>query len=192
MAMAILDSDEIKKVSEKMKEIGEQTGAHYFSRDAKNILEAPVLVILGTKIASLGLTHCGNCGFSNCDEKTARYTISRSDARLWDVVYSRFLDTREKISLPPLDFHVIRIIEEGHRLLDLEGQIFLTRIEEHSQTLEIGGYFRRILNVKILEKPSRVQCDGIDVTYTLKQEGEYYIIDLDLPETGDKKIKISF
>ena len=69
MAMAILDSDEIKKVSEKMKEIGEQSGAHYFSRDAKNILEAPLLVILGTKIASLGLTHCGNCGFSNCDEK---------------------------------------------------------------------------------------------------------------------------
>ena len=67
--LAILEEEEIKKVSDKMKEIGQKTGAHYFSRDAENILQSPVLVILGTKIATLGLTHCGNCGFKDCNEK---------------------------------------------------------------------------------------------------------------------------
>ena len=67
--MAILEGKDIQNVSDKMMEIGEKTGAHYFSRDAKNILASPVLVIMGTRISSLGLTHCGNCGFSDCDEK---------------------------------------------------------------------------------------------------------------------------
>jgi uncharacterized ferredoxin-like protein len=69
LSMVILEGEEIQKVSDKMMEIGENSGAHYFIRDAKNILSSPVLVIMGTRISSLGLTHCGNCGFANCDEK---------------------------------------------------------------------------------------------------------------------------
>lgn len=69
LAMAIIEGDEIQVISEKMKEIGQRSGAYYFTRDAENILDSPVLVIFGTRISSLGLIHCGNCGFSNCEEK---------------------------------------------------------------------------------------------------------------------------
>jgi uncharacterized ferredoxin-like protein len=40
-----------------------------FLRDAENILSAPVMVLMGTKIKSMGLSLCGMCGFKNCEEK---------------------------------------------------------------------------------------------------------------------------
>ena len=45
------------------------SGMRVFKRDTLNILAAPVMVILGTKIKPLGLTYCGLCGFVNCEEK---------------------------------------------------------------------------------------------------------------------------
>lgn len=73
--MAIIEGEEIQTISERMKEIGQRTGAHYFSRDADNILDSPVILLIGTRIASLGLTHCGNCGFSDCNEKDKHQEI---------------------------------------------------------------------------------------------------------------------
>lgn len=69
LSLAIAEEEEIRRISEKMKEIGERTGAQYFIRDALNILEAPVIVLLGSEIATLGLVNCGNCGFADCSEK---------------------------------------------------------------------------------------------------------------------------
>ncbi|MFC1517376.1 ferredoxin domain-containing protein [Candidatus Margulisiibacteriota bacterium] len=68
-AMAIADGDDIKNLSKKMKEIGEKFEHQAFIRDSENILSAPIVLLLGTKIASLGLKKCGYCGFKNCAEK---------------------------------------------------------------------------------------------------------------------------
>jgi uncharacterized ferredoxin-like protein len=69
MVISLVMGDEIKAISNRMIEIGNETGAHAFIRDAGNILNSPVMVLLGTEIKSLGLVKCGMCGFKNCAEK---------------------------------------------------------------------------------------------------------------------------
>jgi uncharacterized ferredoxin-like protein len=67
--IVIAEQKEIEEISEKMIEIGEKYGVPSFIRDAKNILDSPAMVLIGTKISSVGLKKCGMCGFKNCDEK---------------------------------------------------------------------------------------------------------------------------
>lgn len=68
--IALLKKDGIKEVSVKMKEMVQKHNLpEYFLRDAVNILSADVMVVLGTRLKSLGLQFCGMCGFINCDEK---------------------------------------------------------------------------------------------------------------------------
>jgi uncharacterized ferredoxin-like protein len=70
LVMAIFDHDGIKSISEKLKEIAARTtGSPFLLRDAENILAAQALVVIGTKIASIGLKPCNLCGFENCEEK---------------------------------------------------------------------------------------------------------------------------
>ncbi len=45
------------------------TMAASFLRDAKNILAAEIIFLIGTKIKPLGLADCGLCGFASCQEK---------------------------------------------------------------------------------------------------------------------------
>lgn len=69
LLLFIADKDDILIISEKMKEIGQRIGAAFFLRDAGNILLAPYMLILATKINTMGLPYCGLCGFENCDGK---------------------------------------------------------------------------------------------------------------------------
>jgi len=72
---ALVEGDEIKKISEKLKEMGEKLDIHSFKRDADNILSSPVMLLLGTRISAMGLKKCGMCGFKNCDEKNKHKDI---------------------------------------------------------------------------------------------------------------------
>jgi uncharacterized ferredoxin-like protein len=70
LVAAVAGRETIKKISEKIKQINEEQGLPgFFLRDADNILSAPVMLLLGTKIKSMGLDPCGLCGFENCNEK---------------------------------------------------------------------------------------------------------------------------
>ncbi len=65
----IAEGDTISALAEKMKEAAAEYDIPFFERDAGNILESPVVVLIGTRIKSIGLKKCGMCGFSGCDEK---------------------------------------------------------------------------------------------------------------------------
>ena len=68
--MALAGREAIRKISDKLKDMVEKEGAPaFFARDAENILSSPVMLLLGTRIKSLGLGFCGLCGFKNCAEK---------------------------------------------------------------------------------------------------------------------------
>lgn len=69
MEGVIIEGDDIIEISEKMKQIGADCGMAAFTRDAENILTSPIILLLGTRIAPLGLVKCGMCGFTNCAEK---------------------------------------------------------------------------------------------------------------------------
>lgn len=67
--IAIVEENMIEQISKEMKKIGEKMehGGLFF-RDADNILEAPVMVIIGTRFGTMELEKCGLCGFENCEE----------------------------------------------------------------------------------------------------------------------------
>ncbi|MGD9495266.1 MAG: ferredoxin domain-containing protein [Armatimonadota bacterium] len=64
-----------RRLADRMIEIGERAGAEFFKRDAANLMDAPVVVILGTRLQRLGIPGCSFCGHDGCAE------AERADAR---------------------------------------------------------------------------------------------------------------
>jgi uncharacterized ferredoxin-like protein len=72
IVIAVIGTDKIKQISNKIKEMDDEHGMPgFFLRDADNILSAQAMVLLGTKIEPMRLEPCGYCGFKNCEEKEA-------------------------------------------------------------------------------------------------------------------------
>ncbi len=70
LAMSIITGSDVQALAETMHEIGSRENNQIFLRDAGNVLHsAKVVVIIGTRIASLGLATCGLCGFPDCAAK---------------------------------------------------------------------------------------------------------------------------
>jgi uncharacterized ferredoxin-like protein len=72
---AIVHGDDLFLIADKMKEIAIEGGASFFERDANNILQSSALVLIGTRIKSLGLPICGLCGMGNCANKNKHLEI---------------------------------------------------------------------------------------------------------------------
>ncbi len=76
IAMSILTGSDIQSLAKTMKEIGEEQDNRIFLRDASNVLDhAQAVVIMGTRIESLGLKTCGLCGFPDCASKNKEPNI---------------------------------------------------------------------------------------------------------------------
>lgn len=70
LEMFIVTGDSILELGNKMQEMGESFQAPFFSRDAENIKQAEAIVVIGTRIETLGLNEmCQLCGFDTCKMK---------------------------------------------------------------------------------------------------------------------------
>lgn len=67
--VALAERKDIEQIAKRMIEIDQEINYPAFSRDAKNILNADAMIILGCDIKSVGLKKCGMCGYKNCAEK---------------------------------------------------------------------------------------------------------------------------
>jgi len=69
LVVRIVTDDDVAPIVATMREIGRATGQAFFERDAANVEQAGIVVLLGTRIEPLGLKVCGMCGFADCEEK---------------------------------------------------------------------------------------------------------------------------
>lgn len=70
LAIATVPKAEIETVAAQMEAlVAAEIASPFFLRDADNIRQAEAIVLIGTKIAPLGLKFCGLCGFANCGAK---------------------------------------------------------------------------------------------------------------------------
>lgn len=70
VVIGILDTDEIKAVSDHMiNMVEERDFPAFFKRDALNIHSAQSVFVIGTRIQSIGIPACGLCGYADCAEK---------------------------------------------------------------------------------------------------------------------------
>lgn len=75
LVMKLVEGEELKKISENLHALGTRIDHAGFIRDAKNILSAPLMLLLGTRIRPVGLKKCGMCGFSGCEEKSQHPSV---------------------------------------------------------------------------------------------------------------------
>jgi len=72
--VAMATGDTIALLSKAMLEYGEKTGLKFITRDAHNILNAEVIILIGTK-QQIHSLNCGYCGFETCTEKNEFPTV---------------------------------------------------------------------------------------------------------------------
>lgn len=66
---ALVTGPEKDKIAEKMRSLASKEGDNWY-RDAKNIDNSPVVVLIGVQGIPIDLMSCGLCGFKTCDELT--------------------------------------------------------------------------------------------------------------------------
>ncbi len=66
---------DLEIIAQKMEEMGNKNGQHFFIRDASNIRNSDAVLFIGTEIKSLGLKDCGLCGMENCENKNTKEDI---------------------------------------------------------------------------------------------------------------------
>lgn len=64
----VVEGDDIKRLSDSMQLLFEETGRPVFQRDAANILKADAVVVIATRPQPMGL-NCGHCGSPTCADK---------------------------------------------------------------------------------------------------------------------------
>jgi uncharacterized ferredoxin-like protein len=76
LEMVLVTDNDLNLLAKTLKKMGERENNDIFLRDAYNtIASAEVVVLMGTRIRSLGLKFCGLCGFENCEEKNKHPNI---------------------------------------------------------------------------------------------------------------------
>lgn len=71
LIIAVAERDMIETIAAKMKDmVAEGAASDFFYRDANNILQCDIMVLIATRIRPLGLSNCGLCGFENCGDKS--------------------------------------------------------------------------------------------------------------------------
>lgn len=67
LAIAVLDAGSIADLADRMEAMAAAGEApSFFVRDAGNLRASGALLLVGTRIRSLGLRQCGLCGFADC------------------------------------------------------------------------------------------------------------------------------
>lgn len=66
--IALIEGNDLKRLSDKMVAMVEENGMKFFLRDANNILQAECIILIGTRQLAQGL-NCAHCGYSICSDK---------------------------------------------------------------------------------------------------------------------------
>jgi uncharacterized ferredoxin-like protein len=68
LEIAMLTEGDIRRLSDEMYRLAEETGLKFILRDAANILHAEAILLIGTQQQTHGL-NCAHCGYARCVEK---------------------------------------------------------------------------------------------------------------------------
>lgn len=75
LLIAMLTGEDRLRLADKLRQMGEESGRGFFLRDAENVRQAGVVVLIGSRYETLGL-NCGWCGFPTCEQKALRAPLA--------------------------------------------------------------------------------------------------------------------
>lgn len=70
LEVCMITGEEISRLSDETRRIGEETGFKFFLRDSDNILQAEAIILIGSRDHCQGL-NCMRCGFAHCADRPA-------------------------------------------------------------------------------------------------------------------------
>ena len=73
--IAIVDGKEIDALADDMEKIAEEYNMAFFARDAGNLRNSQLAVLVGCEIKVNNLNPCGMCGFADCATKSEHSEI---------------------------------------------------------------------------------------------------------------------
>jgi uncharacterized ferredoxin-like protein len=71
----VLTGEHKDRLAAEMQRIGEASDTAFFIRDAENVRRAGAVVLLGTRIRTLGIPACGFCGYQDCADNEEHHGI---------------------------------------------------------------------------------------------------------------------
>ncbi len=71
LVTGIVSGADKTRLADTMRDIARRDGVEFFERDAQNIDDSPVVVLIGTRKEVMGLPHCRYCGFGDCQDLIA-------------------------------------------------------------------------------------------------------------------------
>lgn len=66
LVTAVVAGEDKDRIVTHMHLLADREGVPTFARDANNLAQSPVLILVGTRKKPLGLKFCGLCGFPDC------------------------------------------------------------------------------------------------------------------------------
>jgi uncharacterized ferredoxin-like protein len=80
IVLRVLDREACGSVGKRMMDAGEHGGGPMFVRDAKGVLTAGAMLLVGVKNANPVGLNCGACGYRTCDGMKAAYKARKTGA----------------------------------------------------------------------------------------------------------------
>ena len=71
----VVTGDDLEVLAVEMDRLADLHKQGFFHRDANNVRQSDALLLIGTRIESLGLPFCGLCGMKNCETKNTEPEI---------------------------------------------------------------------------------------------------------------------
>lgn len=68
LEILVVDGTHKEELAREMRRIAEKHGQKFFERDAGNVDESLVVLLVGTRNQPAGVKVCGYCGFKDCEE----------------------------------------------------------------------------------------------------------------------------
>lgn len=72
--IAVVEGDDLKRLSDATHQMYERTGRPVYQRDAANILQGEAVLLIGTRRQVMGL-NCAHCGYATCGEKPEKCAL---------------------------------------------------------------------------------------------------------------------
>ena len=97
----------------------------------------------------------------NASPEKGWFQLDAAGGRLWNVERKRFEPKRSaKRPLEGEAVRLYRLVAGEDPLLDVEGQIYLDRVETREDSTTISGYFARRTVVRTLQRPHHLKWNG--------------------------------
>lgn len=68
LEIVLITGEDLEILATKMEELGKEKDIHIFERDANNVRHSEAVILIGSRISTLGLNYCGYCGYT-CSTK---------------------------------------------------------------------------------------------------------------------------